>query len=268
MSSRADFAAAADDLAVRVLSALRGAGGTALVAGHVDSAPDALAALAAIRVIGADTFSPYVLAGATFHAEDAAAVTRSFEAFPLPSTDPTAPTDEHTSAWRDWATAQLLARVGGAAAAQRGEATQYGEAARYGEATGHALAAQPEGDAALADTADWQRWSVRMAQLATLAQPGLDGPVHEAARGAALPLSRGVTRCVLRRDFPTAVRLIRWLAWLDHEGVALPLDPLLALEHVRLLGGESPRMALDLTVARRLLEGRLPEATQAQEART
>ncbi|RLU85853.1 hypothetical protein CTZ27_26140 [Streptomyces griseocarneus] len=247
MSSRADFAAAADDLAIRVLSALRGAGDTALVAGHIDSAPDALAALAAIRVIGADTFSPYVLAGAPFHAEDAAAVARSFEAFPLPGTGPTAPTDERTAAWRDWATAQLLARVGG-------------------ETTWRVDAAQPEDDRALADTADWQRWCVRMAQLATLAQPGLDGPVHEAARGAALPLSRGVTRSVLRRDFPTAVRLIRWLAWLDHEGVTLPLDPLLALEHVRLLGGESPRTALDLAVARHLLEERIPEATQ--EART
>ncbi|MGW1072455.1 hypothetical protein [Streptomyces sp. NPDC002537] len=243
MSSRADFAAAADDLAIRVLSALRGAEDTALVARHIDSAPDALAALAAIRVIGADTFSPYVLTGAPFHAEDAAAVARSFEAFPPAATGPTAPADERTAAWRDWATAQLLARVGGNGGPR-------------------VAAAQPEGDDALADTADWQRWSVRMAQLATLAQPGLDGPVHEAARDGALPLSRGVTRSVLRRDFPTAVRLIRWLAWLDHEGVDLPLDPLLALEHVRLLGGESPRTALDLAVARHLLEDRLTEGTQ------
>ncbi|MEU5427494.1 hypothetical protein AB0H73_18090 [Streptomyces olivoreticuli] len=247
MSSRADFAAAADDLAIRVLGALRGAKGTALVARHIDSAPDALAALAAIRVIGADTFSPYVLAGAAFHAEDAAAVARSFEAFPLPGTGPSAPVDERTAAWRDWATAQLLSRLGG-----RG--------------TWRVDAAQPEGDVALADTADWQRWSVRMAQLATLATPGLEGPVHDAARGAALPLSRGVTRSVLRRDFPTAVRLIRWLAWLAHEGVPLPLEPLLALEHVRLLGGESPRTALDLAVARHLLEGRHHQGTQ--EVRT
>ncbi|MBT2674368.1 hypothetical protein J7E95_26865 [Streptomyces sp. ISL-14] len=243
MSSRADFAAAADDLAIRVLSALRGAGDTALVARYIDSASDALAALAAVRVIGADTFCPHVLTGAPFHPEDAAAVARSFEVFPLSATGPTASTDERTAAWRDWATAQLLARVGG------------GEGRRVD-------VAQPEGDGALADTADWQRWSVRMAQLATLAQPGLDGPVHEAARGAALPLSQGVTRCVLRRDFPTAVRLIRWLAWLDHQGVALPLDPLLALEHVRLLGGESPRTALDLAVACHRLEGRLTEGTQ------
>ncbi|GAA0489250.1 hypothetical protein ABZ951_31950 [Streptomyces sp. NPDC046215] len=244
-SARADYAAAADHLASRVLGALRGAGGTvALVARHVDSAPDPLAALAAVRVLGADTFTPRVLIGAPFHAEDAAAVARSFDAFPAARTGTLDRTDERTVAWRDWATAQLLARYGG----------QHAPGVH---------AAQPEGDGALTDTADWQRWSVRMAQLATLATPGLDGPVHEAARGAAVPLGRGVARSILRRDFPTAVRLIRWLAWLRHEGVALPLDPGPAAEHVRVLGGESPRTALDLAVTRHLLQGELPRESEA-----
>jgi hypothetical protein len=247
VSSRANFAAAADDLANRVLSALRGTGDTALVARHIDSASDTLTALAAVRVIGADTFCPHILTGVPFHREDAATVARSFEAFPLTATGPAASAEERTAAWRDWATAQLLCRVGW-------------------DDGHHMDAAQPEDDESLADTADWQRWCVRMAQLAPLAQPGLDGPVHDAARGAALPLSRGVTRCVLRRDFPTAVRLIRWLAWLDHQGVGLPLDPRLAAEHVRLLAGGSPRMALDLAVACHLLEGRLTEDTREVEA--
>ncbi|MFD0383514.1 hypothetical protein ACFQ2B_17495 [Streptomyces stramineus] len=113
-SARADYAAAADHLASRVLGALRGAGGTvALVARHVDSAPDPLAALAAVRVLGADTFTPRVLIGAPFHAEDAAAVARSFDAFPAARTGTLDRTDERTVAWRDWATAQLLARYGG-----------------------------------------------------------------------------------------------------------------------------------------------------------
>ncbi|MBB5120451.1 hypothetical protein AF335_11015 [Streptomyces eurocidicus] len=241
MTTRADFAAAADEFANRVLGALRGAGGTALVARHIDSAPDALAALAAVRVLGADTFSPHLLAGAPFHADDAAAVARSFDAFPTPVAGPSARPEERTvAAWRDWATTQLLGRFGGM----------------------DSPPAPPGPADDLTDTTDWQSWSVRMAQLATLATPGLDGPVHELARGAAFPLARGVTRSVLRRDFPTAVRLVRWLAWLAHEGVALPLDPAPVHEHVRLLGGASPRTALDLAVTDHLLTARTPEAVR------
>lgn len=244
--SPAAYAAAADALAVGVLGALRGGvGSSPLVARHVDSSSDALVALAAVRVVGADTFSPHVLVGAAFHAADAAAVARSFTAFPPAVTAPvsarrrgtSARTDERTAAWRDWATAQLLARFGGA----------------------HVSVPVPEHDGALADTSDWQRWSVRMAQLSPLAIPGLDGPVHEAARRAALPLGRGATRSVLRGDFATAARLVRWLARLHHDRVALPLDAVPVLEHVHLLGGASPRTALDIAVARHLLGAEPPE---------
>ncbi|MET9383648.1 hypothetical protein ABZY09_21905 [Streptomyces sp. NPDC002928] len=248
MSSRADFATAADGLATRVLGALGGTGDTVLVARHIDTSPDAMAAFAAVRLIGADIFTPHVLTGIVFCPEDAAAVVKSFAAFPSPGAGFTAGTDGMlTMAWRDWATAQLLAQCSTDGAHQ-------------------VAAAQPEEDSALRDTADWQRWSVIMAQLAPLAIPGLDSPVHEAARGAALSLSRGVTRSVLRRDFPTAARLTRWLAWLHHEGIALPLDPVPVEEHVRLLGSESPRDSLDLAVARHLLEGDFPQ--DAEAART
>ncbi|WP_405643085.1 hypothetical protein [Streptomyces uncialis] len=246
MSSRADFASAADELATRVLSALRGAGGTAFVSRHFDTASDSVAALAAIRVIGADTFTPHVLTGAPFHTDDAATVARSLAAFPAPDPTaqaPTARTEQRTLAWRDWATAECLARFSGGSTP--------------------ATTAPPQGDDELADTTDWRRWSVRMAQLATLAIPGLDGPVHEAARAAALPLARGATRSVLRRDHRTAVCLIRWLAWLHHEGVALPVDPAPMAEHVRLLGGVGPRTAVDLAIARHLLDGRLPQEPEA-----
>ncbi|MEU0690922.1 hypothetical protein [Streptomyces uncialis] len=255
MSSRADFASAADELATRVLSALRGAGGTAFVSRHLDTASDSVAALAAIRVIGADTFTPHVLTGVPFHADDAATVARSLAAFPPPAPtapDPTAPagtaparTEARTLAWRDWATGECLARFSG------------------GSVPPPTTTAPPQGDDELADTTDWRRWSVRMAQLATLAIPGLDGPVHEAARAAALPLARGATRSVLRRDHRTAVRLIRWLAWLHHEGVAPPVDPAPMAEHVRLLGGVGPRTAVDLAIAWHLLEGRLPQEAEA-----
>lgn len=140
MSSQPAFASAADALAGGVLRALSGAGDTAQLARHVDDAPDALAALAAIRVIGADTFAPYLLAGHTLHPQDAAAVAKSFEAFPTPGAgSPQAPDvrEQRTIAWRDWATAQLLDRLGR-------------------DGTPRIDAAPPQDDDCLADTTDWR----------------------------------------------------------------------------------------------------------------
>ncbi|MGK5631675.1 hypothetical protein ACSNOD_24920, partial [Streptomyces sp. URMC 123] len=75
--SRSAYAASAADLALRALEALRRTEGTAPVARHVDEADDVKAALAAIRVVGADLFAPCLLADAALHPEDAAAVARS-----------------------------------------------------------------------------------------------------------------------------------------------------------------------------------------------
>ncbi|MFD5697199.1 hypothetical protein [Streptomyces lasiicapitis] len=233
--SQTVYAASAADLALRALDALRGVEGTALLAEHVERADDPKAALAAIRVVGADAFAPYLLAEAVFHPDDAAAVSQSFAVFPpavsTPEPPPSGPADPWIVAWRDWATAALLARLTGT----QGDGT---------------LAPRPEG--APTDHTDWQRWSVRMGQLSPLALPALDGPVHAAARAAPLALARGATRAVLRRDFPTATRIVRWLALLHAEGVRLPLDPVPLVEHLRLHGG-GPRLALDAAIARRLL---------------
>ncbi|MEK8145621.1 hypothetical protein NKH18_42790 [Streptomyces sp. M10(2022)] len=98
MSSQYVFAEAADALASSVLGALSGAGDTVQLARHIDDAPDALAALAAIRVIGADTFAPHLLAGNPFHAQDAAVVAKSFEAFPAAETGSPAPSSSSNSA--------------------------------------------------------------------------------------------------------------------------------------------------------------------------
>lgn len=239
MSSQSEFAAAADALASNVLGALDGTGDAVQLARYVDDASDTLAALAAVRVLGADALSSHLLAGDPFEPQDAAVVTKAFEAFPASGV-----LEERTVARRDWATARLLARL-------------------TGDDTLRALAAPPADEAELAGTAHWQTWSVRMAQLAPLATLGLDGPVHDAARGGALPLSRGVSRSILRRDFPTAVRLIRWLAWLHHDGTELPLDPALAAEHVWLVGGAGPRAALDLAIAGHLLRRRPGTGTKA-----
>ncbi|WP_406390934.1 hypothetical protein [Streptomyces sp. NBC_00887] len=239
MSSQSAFAAATDALAGSVLGALTGTGDAVQLARYVDDAPDTLAALAAVRVLGVDALSPQLLAGHPFPAQDAAIVAKAFESFPALDA-----MEERTAARRDWATAQLLARL-------------------TGDDTLRAVAPPPADDAELAGTGHWQTWSVRMAQLSPLATLGLDGPVHDAARGGALPLSRGVSRSILRRDFPTAVRLIRWLARLRYDGTELPLDPALAAEHVWLVGGAGARTALDLAIVRHLLErrpGTVPKA--------
>ncbi|NDZ85813.1 hypothetical protein G3I23_09550, partial [Streptomyces sp. SID10115] len=69
---------------------------------------------------------------------------------------------------------------------------------------------------------------------------------------APLALARGVTRATLRRDFPTAARIARWLVLLHTEGVPVPLDPAPLVEHLGLYGA-GPRLALDVAIARRLL---------------
>ncbi|MEU5656941.1 hypothetical protein ABZ802_15145 [Streptomyces sp. NPDC047737] len=232
MSSHSAFAEAADALAIGVLGALSGTGGAVQLARYVDDAPDTLAALAAVRVLGADVFSPHLLKGDPLQAQDAAVVAKAFDAFPA-SDAPEEPAVAH----RDHATAALLARL-------------------TGDDTLRTLAPAPPEDAALDPSDGWSGWCVRMAQLAPLATLGLDGPVHAAARDGVLSLSRGVSRSILRRDFPTALRLVRWLAWLRHEGAELPLDPDVAAEHAWLVGGAGPRTALDLAIARHFLEQR------------
>ncbi|MBC3993822.1 hypothetical protein H8N00_34110, partial [Streptomyces sp. AC563] len=84
--SQTAYAESAADLARRVLGALKGAGGTALVAEHVERADDPKAALAALRVVGADTFAPFLLGDSVFHPQDAAAFATSFTIFPPPVT--------------------------------------------------------------------------------------------------------------------------------------------------------------------------------------
>jgi hypothetical protein len=200
-SSRAAYAASAAELSRRTLDALTGVGGAAVAAAHVEAAADRTAALAALRVVGADTFAPHLLAGAPLTDADAAAFDHCFALFP-PAAEhapppPAGPEAPWVIGWRDWATATLRALLPGGAAA--------------------AAVPRPQPAGASPD-ADWNRWSVLMGQLCSLALPGLDGPVHAAARNAPLALARGATRAVLRRDYPTAARIARWLAWLRFDG--------------------------------------------------
>ncbi|MEU6127023.1 hypothetical protein [Streptomyces sp. NPDC047123] len=254
--SEATYVGSAADLALRALDALRGIEGTATIAEHVEKADDPRAALAAIRIVGADAFAPYLFAGAMFHPQDAVAVSQSFEVFPppvsTPAPPPAGPAEPWLVAWRDWATTTLLDRFTGAdpSVVPRHGADPDLDA---GTALVQRPAGAPELTEAEADAGTpWQAWSVRMGQLSPLALPGLDGPVHDAARAAPLPLAQGATRAVLRRDFATAARITRWLALLAAEGVHVPLDPVPLVDYLGLHGGGA-RLALDVAISRRLL---------------
>ncbi|MEV0189544.1 hypothetical protein AB0I39_13540 [Kitasatospora purpeofusca] len=267
LALRDEYAAAVERLAGRTLDALRGAGGAVAPApAFPGTGPVPRPVLAAARVLGPDVLAPQAL-GATGPDEQAvlllAEAHRAFppSAFPAPAPAPAtgAPADPDqeraagaalVTAWRDWGTAVLLARaLGPAADALLPGAT----AGATGENTGGG-APQP-GHAPHPEPYAWQAWSVRMAQLSALALPGLDGPVHDAAREHSLALARGAVRSVLRCDQRVAARLIRWLAWLAADGRELPLEVEPVLERIRAVSDGSARTALELAVAERLLTG-------------
>ncbi|MEV7085316.1 hypothetical protein AB0O07_05330 [Streptomyces sp. NPDC093085] len=245
--SRTSYEESAAGLARRALGALRGAGGTAMVAEHVESAPDPGAALAAVRILGADALAPALLSGRAVHPDDAAAFVRAFTALP-PARDVQAPPDGPPGpwlmAWRDWGTVTLLAVLSA------------GTWPGIGPDPAPPAVTQPPppppGGSATGDDDAWAAWSVTMGRLSPLALPGLDGPVHDAARSSPLGLARGATRAVLRRDHPTAARIVRWLVWLHCDGVRTPLDPAPLVDHIALLAG-GDRLALDTAIARRML---------------
>lgn len=220
---------AATALTVRVIGALDG-GGEVGLADHVGQCADLTTALGAVRLVGADLFAPHLLDNRPVDPRDADVVADSFEVFP-PVGEPTSQ-EQRVRAWRDWATCRVLARLTG-----RGEPV-------------------PPPDTGLLDEAgSWPRWSVRVAQLSTMALPGVGGPLVASMVRDAPQLAQGATRAVLRRDYPTAARLTRWVARLAGMGVEVPLDPVLLTEHIRLQGGTEPRVMLDLAIAGRLVNG-------------
>ncbi|MER5866474.1 hypothetical protein [Kitasatospora sp. NPDC002040] len=209
------YAAAVERMAGRALDALTGAGGAVAPA-----APASTPELAALRVLGPDLFAAQLLSGAPLETATTTALGAALRAFP-----PETPTPDGTD--QDALAVAWLDHVSGFLA---GVAVH-----------------QPEH---VPDSSHWQRWSVRMARLAPLALPGLDGPVHRAARREPLALARGTVRAMLRRDHRTALRLTRWLAWL---GTPTPLELPPLLDRLHLVGDGSNRTALDLAITQALL---------------
>lgn len=238
---RDEYAAAVERVAGRTLDALRGGGGTAALADPDAVVPRPL--LAAVRVLGADLFAPQLLTGAEPDGLTAALLAEARRAFPAPV--PASPEAAQAIAWQDWAADRVLARTPYADTAPGSESDRV-----PGPAPDHVPAPLP-GPAELG----WQAWSVRMAQLSVLALPGLDGPVHDAARTDHLALARGAVRAMLRRDFTTAVRLARWLAWAGagDRPPHLEIEPI--LDRIRLVGIGAVRTRLELAIAERLSEG-------------
>ncbi|MFF2952487.1 hypothetical protein ACFVVU_14225 [Kitasatospora sp. NPDC057965] len=258
---RDEYAAAVERVAGRVLDALRGAGDPAAPTRR--SAPDAArlahatpegplpaegplsrAELAAVRVLGPDLFAAQLLAGQRLDGPTADAAAEALGTFPMSEASPApgAPGITATAAgpattgaalanaWRDRATAQLVALAG------RPVPALGPDPVRPQEPTPR----------------DWPRWSVDMARLSALALPRLDGPVHELARRHSLTLARGVTRSMLRRDYRTAARLARWLAWNEADGGQAHLELGPVLDRIRAVGDGSTRMWLELAITEQL----------------
>lgn len=241
----ADYAQAVERLAGRVLGALRGTQVPLPAVSDADRPADTTA-LAAVRVMGPDLFAPALFCRQPLPQPDRDTLDTALRVFPP------RPGDSVEARWRDRTTTALLAR--GAAGAH--PAGTYAGGEPYpGEGSERAALAEAAGIAEDAEDTEltWQERSQRMARLAPLALPEVDGPYQQRACLHVRALSRGATRSLMRRDHPTAARLVRWLALAQSRGASPALDVPTVLDHLRLWGAPSARTALDLAIARRLL---------------
>ncbi|MFD0312958.1 hypothetical protein [Streptomyces flavalbus] len=214
------------DLATDVVSALRS--GDHARAGSTPPPPGGASealARAAVRVLGADTLLPSVLlplppdpARLTLFEQAVAAHPPGADAAP-------------TVVWSHWAMTRTLRRLG-----------------RSPDGTDGAVDREP--DASWLADATWQHLTHQLAVLAPLALPGEDCAVARAARRRPVDVARGFVRAVRRRDWRQAAGAGRWLTLLD--GVPDTLGLAAGLDFVRLMGGDDPRVALQLEAARLL----------------
>lgn len=248
---RAVFATAVETLADSVVRALTGAGDVFRLADHLPSdgsSPDFTARVAAVRVLGPDALAPFVLAGHRFGPGDAEVVAASIRMFPSGEPDPevvgpdmdvdNADSAVLVRALRDWATGEVLTRLG---------------------VPGSALPYPARAGAGVHRDRRWVVWAGALAQLSPLAVPGLDSCIHADARRYRLDVARGVTRAMLRRDHLTAARLVRWLAARGDVPMDPPFPVAPVLRQLELVAEPDPRLRLEIMMARYGLEGGFDE---------
>ncbi|MDO0909847.1 hypothetical protein QQM39_02905 [Streptomyces sp. DT2A-34] len=216
---------AVQDLASDVVSALRGGDHVRMAGTGATDDLEGNFALAAVRVLGADLLLPHVLFPTPPAPEALAVFRRTVQAFP-PRAD-AAPTVK----WSHWAMSRTLRRL---------------DAPLAGAAAGD-QAAEPD-VAGWLDEATWQMLTHQLAVLAPLAVPGEDCAVARAARRRPVDVARGFVRAVRRRDWQQAAGAGRWLTLLDGVPDTLGLEA--GLDFVELMGGNDPRVALQVQAAR------------------
>ncbi|MGA5363447.1 hypothetical protein [Streptomyces purpurascens] len=210
---------AVQDLASGVVSALR-SGDHARAAAPVAVDPEAEGlALAAVRVLGADSLLPSTLQRTPPPPDELAVFRKAVETYP-PGAH-AAP----TVVWSHWAMRRTLRRLD----------------------PGHIDGPDEEPDAAWLEGATWQLLTHQLAVLAALALPGEDSAVARAAVHRPVDVARGFVRAVRRRDWRQAAGAGRWLTLLDGVPRTLGLEN--GLDFVELMGGQDPLVALQVKAA-------------------
>jgi hypothetical protein len=196
-----------------------------------DSGAD-VAGLAAVRVLGPDMLTPFVLHGRRLDDADVRVVASAVRAYPAPADT------EMPLVWeyRDWALTRLLA--------------EHGDRETDTETDGATDNTMPPDTRHVAER-PWARRAMFFAQLSALALPGLASPLRAQAVEATTDLERGLVRSMLRRDHWSSARLARWLAMTGDDDAGLSLAS--ALDHLEFLAVGRPRVLLEIAVARLLL---------------
>ncbi|MFI6090537.1 hypothetical protein [Streptomyces sp. NPDC051218] len=225
------LAGAVQGLTSELVSALR-SGGRFRLAGTI-TGPDGPAAgnglaLAAVRVVGADAVLPGVLRRTPLEPDDLAVFSKAVHAYPPPADA------SPTSVWSHWAMRRTLAGLN------------------------TSLDGAPDHDgteprAAWLEDAPWQLLTHQLAVLAPLAVPGVDCAVARVARARPVDVARGFVRAVRRRDWLQAAGAGRWLVMLDGVPQTLGLET--GLEFVAQMGGEDPRVVLQVEAAQLIRAG-------------
>ncbi|GAA0917633.1 hypothetical protein [Nonomuraea longicatena] len=189
------------------------------------------AGLAAVRVLGADVLTPFVVNGLTLTAQDAALIRTAVRAYPAPQ----APASE-VSLWgvRDAALVRALAASGV-------------------DATGWEGLAPAESPARLL-TLPWVAMAAELVRMTGAAPPFAEQDVRAHLARRHLDVGRGLVRALLRRDLLSAARLARWLGPADARLTAPVLD------YLEIAGTDDARVTLETAITRRLMTGASPEA--------